>query len=482
MSLSHSLSNALSGMTATSRLAEIVSSNVANAMTEGYGRRELELSAATVGGRGAGVQTGAVIRVIDKGILAEQRLANAENAALGSKSERLAYLEDLLGTADDAHSIAARVNNVEQALIDAASDPSSDVRLGLVMNRMSDLAGALNTASDSIQRMRQEADGQIAADIDTLNTSLRQVEKLNADITASRNTGNDPSALMDQRQVIIDQISEIVPIRELSRPAGQVALMTTAGEMLVDGPAKQFEFAPSNVVTADMTFGGGGLAGLTVSGAVLSATDGVGRLAGGRLGAAFEARDSTLVEAQAGLDALAADLIQRLQDSSVDPTLGAGDPGLFTDAGGALDVTNIVGLAGRVQVSAQVDPNAGGALWRLRDGLNATTQGPMGNSSMLEALTDALAAAQPLQTGGAIRSFSAHAGDFQSRNSAARLDAQEDLSFASARLVSLTDAAAADGVDTDYEMQMLLRIERSYAANARLIQTVESMLSQLMEL
>jgi len=35
MSISHSLSNALSGMTAASRLAEVVSSNVSNAMTEG---------------------------------------------------------------------------------------------------------------------------------------------------------------------------------------------------------------------------------------------------------------------------------------------------------------------------------------------------------------------------------------------------------------------------------------------------------------
>ena len=39
MSISASLSSALSGLTAASRRAEVVASNVANAMTEGYGRR-----------------------------------------------------------------------------------------------------------------------------------------------------------------------------------------------------------------------------------------------------------------------------------------------------------------------------------------------------------------------------------------------------------------------------------------------------------
>ena len=41
MSISGSLSSALSGLTAASRAAEIVSSNIANAATPGYGRREV---------------------------------------------------------------------------------------------------------------------------------------------------------------------------------------------------------------------------------------------------------------------------------------------------------------------------------------------------------------------------------------------------------------------------------------------------------
>jgi len=48
MSISNSLSNALSGMTAASRMAEVVSSNLANSLTDGYGRRTLNLSSAVI--------------------------------------------------------------------------------------------------------------------------------------------------------------------------------------------------------------------------------------------------------------------------------------------------------------------------------------------------------------------------------------------------------------------------------------------------
>jgi len=46
----------------------------------------------------------------------------------------------------------------------------------------------------------------------------------------------------------------------------------------------------------------------------------------------------------------------------------------------------------------------------------------------------------------------------------------------------LTEAEAAGGVDSDYEMQMLLRVEQAYAANARVIQAVETMMQRLMEI
>jgi len=62
MSITGALNNALSGLTTTSRMAETVSSNLSNAVTDGYGRRSLELASLQLGG----VQVQAVNRLLTR--------------------------------------------------------------------------------------------------------------------------------------------------------------------------------------------------------------------------------------------------------------------------------------------------------------------------------------------------------------------------------------------------------------------------------
>ena len=66
---------------------------------------------------------------------------------------------------------------------------------------------------------------------------------------------------------------------------------------------------------------------------------------------------------------------------------------------------------------------------------------------------------------------------------AARITAETQLSSTTARAQSVIDAeTAATGVDTDQELQRLLLIEQAYAANARVIQTADQLIRQLLEL
>ena len=62
MSISSTLSSALSGLTASSRAADVVSSNIANAMTEGYSVRRLDLAARQLGNDGSGVRIVCITR------------------------------------------------------------------------------------------------------------------------------------------------------------------------------------------------------------------------------------------------------------------------------------------------------------------------------------------------------------------------------------------------------------------------------------
>ena len=142
------------------------------------------------------------------------------------------------------------------------------------------------------------------------------------------------------------------------------------------------------MITHAMTIGNGALSGLTQNGVAAPMGSG-GFFEGGRLSALFETRDVTVPSHNAQLDGLARDVIERFETAAVDPTLLPGDAGLFTDAGANFLVANELGLAGRISVNANADPNQGGASWRLRDGMNAAVQGDVGQNQILRNLETA---------------------------------------------------------------------------------------------
>ncbi len=482
MSISSALNNAVTGLNASARMAEVVSSNLSNALTEGYGRREVALSAAQVGGKGGGVRIDGITRFSDPGLLADRRLADAELTGEQRSANALVRLETSFGGVDGVTGLAARYAAFERALISASSDPSSETRLTAAASRLSDVVSTLQSQTRSVQTLRQEADAAIASDIDRLNSGLRQVADLNRDILRIRASGNDPSGLLDTRQQIVDDLATIVPLRELPRDNGTIALMTKNGTSLLDGRPVQFGFVATPTITADMTFGSGALSGLTLDNVPLDPNVAVGRLGGGSLGAAFEMRDTTLVETQSGLDHIAADLIARFQDPVNDPTILPGTPGVLTDQGSILNLTDLVGLAGRITLSAAIDPAQGGNPALLRDGLSAAAPGPTGNSSQLDQWFSALTVPRSDVPGLATRSVAGRVADFMADVGMRRLAAEESVSFATAKWDNLRLAELSNGVDTDVELQVLLRVEQAYAANARVIETVNAMMQRLMEI
>jgi flagellar hook-associated protein 1 FlgK len=483
MSITSSLSNAISGLTAASRSAELVSGNVANAMTDGYGRREISLSSMSLGGNGAGVRVGSVERIVNETAIADRRLADA---SLGVSQQEVAFfgrVETLLGEPGDPASLAGRLASLEVGLIEAASNPSSAVRLNSVVTGMQSVAAKFNTISDGIQATRQSADQQIAQRVDVLNAGLANIDALNDEIQRQLGSGNDATALMDQRQVQIDEISSIVPVQTIARDNGKVALITSTGATLVDGRAAQFSFTPTPLITADMTQASGALSGLEMEGAASSFGDALRSVAGGELSALFETRDTLAVDAQSQIDAMARDFMDRLSDPAVDPSIGVGVAGVITDGGAAFDPLDEVGLAGRLEVNALVDPGQGGDVARLRDGLYAPA-GPVGENGVLTAMRSSLSDLRAPASGqfDIAGSSVGLVSDFLSQIGTSRNTAEARQSFASAQVDAFRDLELADGVDTDQEMQKLLLIEKSFAANARVITTVDEMLDTLLRI
>ncbi|KPA20352.1 Flagellar hook-associated protein 1 [Shimia sp. SK013] len=480
MSLSGALTNAMSGLSAASRNAHVTSHNIANAMTQGYSVRSLSVAS---NGYTGGVLTNGVIRHSDPVLLAERRTADADAGQAGVTNAFYTRLESLVGTPDQSSSLSGTFSAFEAALISATGGPESDVRLQSVADRASMLAQSINTSANGIKDMREQADSEIGKMVDGLNGLLSQTETLNKKISQAAVQGKDTATLMDQRQQVIDQINEIVPVRTMERDNGGLALYSSNGATLLDGKAYEIEFSPTPTIMPHMTQGNGLLSGLSINGQALSTDSDRGPLAGGKLAAQFQVRDEHTVTAQAELDAIARDLVDRFQNSGADPTLAAGDPGLFTDGGAAFDPANEVGLAGRLDINGLVSPDGAEEYWRLRDGLGAAAPGDVGDNSVLTNLVDVVQTST-VPGSGALGSkavsMSEMFGNLHSSYTTNRVTSDSELTFAAAQQDTLVSMELAQGVDTDTEMQNLMLIEQAYTANAKIIQAVDEMMATIL--
>lgn len=482
MSISGAMSSALSGLNAAARSAELISSNIANALTDGYGRRELQVTARRLGNSGNGVQVNGVSRDINQALVADRRLAGASAAGLNLQADFLSRLGAVFGTPDAADSLSGRFAAFDTALVAASADPQSSIRQSNVVEAARGITTSFRTISNEIQTSRSTADAQIATDVDIVNRSLVAIAELNRSISVATATTRDASALMDQRQQLIDQVATIIPLREVQTDNGRISLFSTGGVALLEGQPAKLTFSAVGIITPDMTLASGALSGLSINGRPINTTQN-GTIAGGSLAANFAVRDQLATNAQAELDAVARDLISRFQDPLVDGTLSVGAAGLFTDSGGAFLTTNEDGISRRIGLNAATDPNAGGAVWRVRDGIGATTPGPVGQSALLSSMQAVLNASQPTASGaftGSNQSLIGLASKVVSATMNQGLLLEASAGFAAARATALQSLEMESGIDTDRELQDLLLVEQAYAANAKVIQTTDDMIQILL--
>ncbi len=483
MNLSTALNNAMTGLTATSRGASVVSENIANALTPGYAKRSLELTTSLISGNG--VRTAGIIRHQDPVLTANRRATDADLSHQSAVADFHTQLERVVGTPEDAASLTNRLAEFESSLITAASLPDSVERLDEVARSGSDLAASLNRASEGLRQLRSDADRTIGSQIASLNQTLKDIEDLNARIPVIRNSGGDINAFLDQRQVLIDQVNELIPVNVVPRDNDRVSLYSDGGLILLEGKAAEFSFTTTGDTQPHMTVGNGLLSGLEMNGNPVRTSGDTAQIRGGALAAQFEIRDQLAPEVQTQLDTVARDLVERFETPGLDPTALATDPGLFTDGGNRLDLTMLTGIASRISLNTVVDPDSGGDSWRLRAGLGAAAPNDPGDSTQLQAFSAVLVEARPVAgaifgTGNMRTSEIAEA--MMSRVGADAHVAEQRRTFATGAQKQMQQLEAEQGVDTDQELQQLMQIEQAYAANARLISVVDELMDTLLRL
>ena len=363
MGLSTSLNTAIAGLNATQIGIGVVSQNVSNAGTTGYVRRTVSTSD-SLSGQTVGTQSTQVQRLLDR-IVQHQLWQESSGAAYTStRADMLSSIDKLYGAPGSATALDTTYNGFTSALQALQNDPSSYSLRSAVLDSATQLASRLNTLSDGVQALRSQAESGIASAVTQVNDLLGALTKVNARIVG---TPNDPATanLKDQRDLILSELSQYIDIKTSEDSRGSISITTGSGTQIFDGrPAVTFGFdahsniGPDDQWSSDPTKRGVGTITMTTSsGGVMDAIANK-TFRSGEIAALVEMRDKTLVQSQAQLDEIAAQMASALSDKAI-----AGTP-VTAGAATGFDV-DLAGLQSGNSVTLDYAVTPGGATQRF---------------------------------------------------------------------------------------------------------------------
>ena len=470
MSLTSALGTAQNSLLNTSRQASVVSTNISNSFDPNYSRRLAQTFSMVPGSR-----------VIAITRLANESLFRQNLSALSAFTGQNLLIEgmDRLNMAVNGHdhmtSPATLIGKLQDALQLYSSNPSNRNLAEAAVEAGRSVVASLNQGSRDIQAIRTDMDRQISGAVSDLNTLLGQFEQVNGEVINGTRLGRDVSDALDQRDSLLKKISEYVSISTMTRGDNDMVITTSDGATLFETVPRKVSFEPTMAYFAGTTGNS-----IRVDGVPVVAGAGANTTASGKLAAMLQLREDVTVKMQAQLDEIARSLILTFSEAP-------GVPGLFEAPAYAYPGATLMdGLAGNIRVNPAYNSQLNGNPEKLRDG-HTINLNPGNEASFSVALLGyldrfeepmAFDQAAGLFDSGTLLNFSTQSiGWLEGSRQAASMAAENKTA-----LHMRTDQALmnATGVNIDQEMAMLLDLEHSYAASARMLQAVNEMLTTLM--
>src|SRR5271166_3805427 len=351
------------------------------------------------------------------------------------------------------------------------------------------LAEQATTSTAQAAAQRAIANG-LTALAATINSLLNQFTAANRAVVTGLASGANVAGAEDKRDLLVTQLAQQIGVTTTTAADGSMSIYADSGATL-------FQEIPRTVAfTATPTLVDG-VSGspVTVDGVPITGPNSPMPIQSGALAGYAALRDTLAPQYEAQLDQIAGGLINAFaeSDQSNPPTLPS-LPGLFTTAGATAlpSMTAASGLAGAIEINPTVDPSQGGNPTLLRDGgisspnaaYTYNTTGAASFTGRLQELAGAIGAAQnfdPSAGLGASASLADYAnasvGWLQGENQNATNASSYQSALAAQSAAALSNAT---GVNLDAEMTNMLNLENSYASSAKLLTTVNSMFSALL--
>jgi flagellar hook-associated protein 1 FlgK len=320
------LSIGSSGLQAFQRSLNTIGHNIANVNTEGYSKQSVDLATRIpqvngYGFAGSGVQTVSINRSYDAFIEGSVRSSTSSAAEFEAFHAFASQLDNVV--ADPDAGISTSMQRFFNAMQDVADAPSASAVREVLLNESQHLAEQFNELANWIENTRGQVNSDIRSSVEKINYLSDSIAKLNETIVVERGRsgGQPPNDLLDQRDALIRDLSELVSVNTVQQDDGSLNVMAGTGQVLVVGNRAStleviIEANDPNQLGIAIKGSGGILIPITE------------QISGGRIGGVFAFRDRMLDPASNSLGLVAIGLShfvneQQNQGMDLDGALGA---------------------------------------------------------------------------------------------------------------------------------------------------------------
>jgi flagellar hook-associated protein 1 FlgK len=462
-----SLYIAASALNAQQQSVEVAGQNLANVNNSAYSRQVVVEQAATpvetsAGQEGTGVDVVAIQQIrdsmLDNQIQGENSITSflqtqqtALQTAQSDIGEQLASTSstdtDSVGSTGGLDSGLSTLFNDFQTL---STDPSSTANRQTVISQAQQVAAQFNQVDQSLSGLKSQLNQSVQTDVGSANQLLTQIAGLNQQIMlAQGSSGGTANDLVDLREKDLESLSNLVNFQPVANSDGSVNVVV-GGQLLVSGSSVQ------DTLQAYDAGGGQMLVGTSASpGTPLTLT-------GGSIQGAIDTRDNALTSLQGGLNQLASQLITQVNavyttgydlngNTGADLFTGtdASDIGVNATLASAPSTFQAAGVSG-----ASGDNQVAVALAQL----GSASQSSLGNQTFSGSYNATIT-----DLGTALSNANSNLSDQQA--------VQSMLS---------EQRSSVSGVSLNDEMTNLMTYQQAFEASAELVNTINTMLGDLM--
>lgn len=213
--------------------------NIANASTPGYSRQVIVQAAAKSQNSGSGfVGQGAEVTGINRvynATLAKQLLnTTSSSGASSAYYNQINEINNLLS--DPNAGLNPVMTQFFSAVSAAAANPSDVASRQTLISSANTLVNRFSSMNSRLDEIRQSLNTQISASVTSINSYAKQISDLNVVIDkALSSTGNPPNDLMDQRDLLVSELSKQIKTTVIQQGDGTYNVFVGNGMPLVVG-------------------------------------------------------------------------------------------------------------------------------------------------------------------------------------------------------------------------------------------------------